>query len=177
MARVAALLRGINVGGTRRVPMARLREVVEGLGHDDVATYLNSGNVVFTPAKRVTGATLERQLEEALEDAFGFEIPVMVRTAAELRRIVDDRPFPDATDPKLVHVVFLGGTLTAKDVEAVAPADHAPDEWVLRGRELYLHTPKGFGTSKLAAKLAGGRLNVPSTARNWRTVLALLQMA
>jgi uncharacterized protein (DUF1697 family) len=178
MARQIALLRGINVGGHRKVPMARLREVLGDLGYADVKTYVQSGNVVLTGPERSDAAT-EQALARELEEAFGFDIAVVVRTRDEIAGVVAADPFAEvAGDPARYHVLFLS---EAPDPERVAraadPDAFAPDTYALKGRELYLWTPDGIRDSKLMRALTDKRLGVTSTARNWRTVNKLLELA
>ncbi len=179
MARQIALLRGINVGGNRKVPMARLRELMEALGHTDVATYVQSGNVVFTPADAAAPPEkVAAGIEEALEGAFGFRPAVTIRTREELAAVVAADPFAGVADhPSRYHVFFLSGP---GDEAALAELDAAafePERFALRGRELYLWTPEGIGRSPLAQKLTERRIGAAATARNWRTVTTLLEMA
>ena len=177
-----ALLRGINLAGRNRVAMAALREVVEGFGHTDVATWVQSGNVVFTSAEADHG-TLAAALEQAIGDQLGVRARVVVLSCRELAQVVADHPFPEQDNPKLVHAVFWNGPLGPEELDAVAAARQrsrelgSRDEAQVVGTTLYLHTPDGFGRSELAAqltKLAGGR--TAGTARNWATVRKLLAM-
>jgi uncharacterized protein (DUF1697 family) len=169
MPRQIALLRGINVGGNKRVEMARLRALMEELGHRDVRTYVNSGNVVFSGRPRS-----ERQLEAALAETFGFDVPVVLRSRDELADIVRANPLREiATDPAKHLVVFCAAD-AATDLD---PADFAPETFRVRGREVYLWAPGGIGTSPLAKALANKSLGDKSTARNWRTVEKLLELA
>ncbi len=172
--RVAALLRGVNIGPGKRIAMPALREIAESLGHRDVETYLQSGNVVFTPAERAHG-DLGRALEAAIADATGLDVPVLVRSGEDLARIVAANPYA-VGDPTRVVVAFLG--------EAVAPArlglgdlaSYAPDELTQIGRELFISVPNGQGRSKLMEALTKRRLPTVVTVRNWRTVVALAEM-
>jgi uncharacterized protein (DUF1697 family) len=167
--RQIALLRGVNVGGNKRVEMARLRALLEELGYRDVRTYVNSGNVVFSGPRRS-----EKHLEAAIAKAFGFEVPVVLRTRDELAEIVQANPLRDvATDPAKHLVVFCGAE-AATDLE---PAGFAPETFHVRGREVYLWAPGGIGTSPLAKELATKSLGEKSTARNWRTIEKLLALA
>jgi uncharacterized protein (DUF1697 family) len=169
MPRQIALLRGVNVGGNKRVEMARLRALMEELGYRDVRTYVNSGNVVFSGPRRS-----EQHLESAIAKAFGFEVPVVLRSREELADVVAANPLRDvATDPAKHLVVFCA----AKASTDLDPADFAPETFVIRGREVYLWAPGGIGTSPLAKLLAAKSLGDKSTARNWRTVEKLLDLA
>jgi uncharacterized protein (DUF1697 family) len=166
----AALLRGINVGGHNKVPMIQLKAVIESLGHTDVTTYIQSGNVVFTSRKNVTPAALGR----AIKDEFGFDITVVLRTSSELQRVVTDNPFARA-DLKTVHVGFMASKPSAVAVRALDADQFAPEEFAIKGSNLYLHLPNGMGRTKLPAYL-DRKLKVPTTVRNWNTVLKLLEL-
>jgi uncharacterized protein (DUF1697 family) len=169
MARQIALLRGINVGGNKRVEMARLRALMEELGYFDVRTYVNSGNVVFSGPRRS-----ERHLEAAIEKTFGFPVPVVLRSRDELAAVVKANPLRDvATDPAK-HLVVFCAAQASTDLD---PADFAPETFHVLGREVYLWAPGGIGTSPLAKALATKSLGAKSTARNWRTVEKLLELA
>ena len=166
----AVLLRGINVGGHNKVPMGDLRAVVESLGHTDVTTYIQSGNVVFTSKKNVTPAALER----VIKNEFGFDITVVLRTRAELQRVVKDNPFARA-DLKTVHVGFMASKPSPAAVRDLDTDQFAPDEFAIKGTDLYLHLPNGMGRTKLPPYL-DRKLKIPTTVRNWNTVLKLLEL-
>ncbi len=175
----AALLRGINVGGNNKVPMAELRSVLTGLGYENVRTLLQSGNAVFAAPDHRDPGRLAAELERALAEWFGFPIAVVVRTAEELRTAVDANPFPDpAADPAKHTVTFLAGRADPEQLDAVDPALYAPDEYRLAdgGRELYAYFPNGQGRSKLAPLLDKRKLGVEATTRNWNTVTKLLAL-
>lgn len=179
MPTMIALLRGVNVGGVK-LPMAELRRVcTDDCGYDDVQTYVQSGNAVFTTAER-SPAEVAAALETALERSVGRPIDVTVRTAAQFREVVEANPYADSTDdPTKVHVAFLIGDGGA-DADWFEPDDWAPEELTVVGREVYLHLPDGMGRSKLAAEMTkrGARKGATrATVRNWRTVLALAEMA
>jgi uncharacterized protein (DUF1697 family) len=165
-----ALLRGINVGGRSKVAMADLRSVAESLGFEEVATYVQSGNVVFT-AESVDAAALSAAIEERL----GVSPAVVVLTRDELEQVVAGNPWPEETDGKHLHVVFTAGEPDAGVVEAAVEKVGGDDEARVVEGTLYLHTPNGLGRSKLAAELAR-RGPKDGTARNWTTVTKLLAM-
>jgi uncharacterized protein (DUF1697 family) len=176
MGRRIVLLRGINLGPNKRVPMAELRELFSGAGFEDVRTYVQSGNVVLSGD--VDPGALEGRCERLLAERFGFEVPVVVRTRDELAAVVERNPLGDvAHDPKRYQVSFLDAELEEGAVERLMELA-APDERVLAdGRELYAWHPDGVARSKLWAELAGTGLGVKATARNWTTVTKLLEMA
>ncbi|QDY79611.1 DUF1697 domain-containing protein [Streptomyces qinzhouensis] len=174
----AALLRGINVGGHRKVPMAELRAVLEGLGHGGVATYLQSGNAVFTSDATDEDA-LARALEQAMEQHFGFTVDCLVRGAGYLRAVVDDCPFPAAElEAKQLHVTYFSAPVTAERFAAVDRGAHAPEDFRTGDRALYLYAPQGLGRSKLADALARPAVTrgLVATTRNWNTVVKLAEL-
>ncbi len=172
-----ALLRGINVGGKNAaVPMSELRSLLDSLGHVDVVTYIQSGNAVFGSPRPATEVAAE--LEERIEQAFGIGVAVLLRTPAELARVVANNPFltPDADVSKL-YVAFLADEPAAAAVSGLDPERSPPDELAVRGREVYLRLPNGAGRTKLTIDYFERRLGTRATARNWRTVTKLLELA
>ncbi|MFI0235271.1 DUF1697 domain-containing protein [Streptomyces sp. NPDC016845] len=180
--RYAALLRGINVGGNKKVPMARLRTLVEGLGCTDVRTYLQSGNVTFAAdadADADAETTSARAIEGALSAEFGFTVDVLVREHAYLKAVLDACPFPAAElQGKQLHVTYFSEQLTAERFAELDPAAYAPEEFRLGDRALYLYAPDGLGTSKLGDRLSRPALTkgLIATSRNWNTVVKLVEL-
>jgi uncharacterized protein (DUF1697 family) len=181
MARYVALLRGINVGGRNKVAMADLRQIATSLGHTEVATYIQSGNMVFTsPDTSVSG--LADALEEVIAARLGVQPAVVVLSRPELARVIADNPFPDEIAPKFLHAVFRREEMSPEGIAAVAAAQQrarakgSRDEAVVVGRTLFLRTPDGLGRSELAAQLARSAAQTAGTARNWATVTRLLAM-
>jgi uncharacterized protein (DUF1697 family) len=187
-----ALLRGVNNLGGKMVAMAELRAVVTSLGHADVVTYIQSGNVLFTPsAGGGTGgdadtAALAAELEQAIAAGLGVRARAVVLSREELARCVYGNPYPGQTDPKLLHAVFLpevpgpGLATWLADAERQVRAKGSRDQAQVRGRTVYLHTPDGYPRSELRRVLArvGGPTSarVAGTARNWATVSRLLEL-
>ena len=174
MTTYVALLRGINVGGNNKVPMADLRAMCLGLGYDNVETYIQSGNVVFDTA--VSEAAIASDMEAGLLSTFGLTLSVVVRSAAELVEIVARNPFPSETDGTKLHVTCFASPLAAAMVAKLDPSFSPPDTFVLDGRDMYLHLPGGMGASKLAVHI-GQKLGKLGTGRNWNTVLKLVEMS
>ena len=170
--RVTALLRGINIGPNKRISMADLQSIVESLGHTDVETYLQSGNVVFTPKGKGDHAT---RLSKAIEEETGHEVAVLLRTGEELAKVVDANPYP-VSDPTKVVVAFVGEEVELGQLELGDLGPYLPDELTLRGREIYVSVPNGQGRSKLMEALYRRRLPTTITIRNWRTVEALAEL-
>ncbi|WP_371630910.1 DUF1697 domain-containing protein [Streptomyces sp. NBC_00341] len=178
MTMYAALLRGINVSGHRKVPMAELRTLLTGLGHGDVATYLQSGNAVFSNG---TGDenTLAAELERAIEEQFGFAVECLVRDAAYLAAVAAGCPFPAAElQGRQLHVTYFDRPVDAARFAPLDAAAFLPEEFRLGDRALYLYAPDGLGRSKLAAALSRPSLNkgLTGTSRNWNTVARLVEM-
>ncbi|EWT01418.1 hypothetical protein N865_10460 [Intrasporangium oryzae NRRL B-24470] len=174
----AALLRGINVGGHKKVPMATLRALLTELGHGDVRTYLQSGNAVFT-SDLADESVLEEQLRRAIAAHFGFDVDVLVRDHAYLRAIAEDCPFPAASlEAKQLHVTYFSEPVAASRFDALDAASFLPEEFRLGDRALYLYAPGGLGRSKLAEVLArsGPPKGVIATSRNWNTVVKLVEL-
>ncbi|MEV6672916.1 DUF1697 domain-containing protein [Streptomyces sp. NPDC051162] len=171
----AALLRGINVGGHRKVPMADLRALLTEAGYGDVRTHLQSGNAVFTSAA-TDEAVLAARLSQAVEERFGFAVDVLVRDHAYLKAIADACPFPAASlEPKQLHVTYFANPITAADFTKVDPSRFLPEDFRLGDRALCLYAPDGLGRSKLADVLARISPGV-ATSRNWNTVMKLVEL-
>ncbi|MGW3864080.1 DUF1697 domain-containing protein [Streptomyces sp. NPDC005047] len=174
----AALLRGVNVGGARKLPMADLRALVTDLGHDAVRTHLQSGQAVFAAAHG-DEESLAAELAGAIEKRFGFAVDVIVRGHAYLKGVAEACPFPAAElEAKQLHVTYFSAPV---DAERFAPVDapaFLPEEFRLGDRALYLYAPDGLGRSKLAEVLARPRVTkgVVATTRNWNTVVKLVEM-
>ncbi|MEO7118532.1 MAG: DUF1697 domain-containing protein [Candidatus Limnocylindrales bacterium] len=172
-----ALLRGINVGGRNRVTMADLRDIVTSLGHADVATYIQSGNVLFKAGSKASATALAEALETAIAARLTFRPKVMVLARPELTDVIAANPFPDETDPKRLHAMFRTATFPAAEITALTEAVDAArkrgstDEMRIIGRTLYLRTPDGLGRSLVAARFT--RPEAGLTARNWATVTKL----
>ena len=173
--RYVALLRGINLGSHNRIAMPALREALEQSGFKDVQTYVQSGNVVL--GSRAKADTVRRKLEKVLEDRFGLDVAVVVRSSAELAAVARRNPLREvATDPKRYQVTFLSEKLPAKVVRELEDTAADGERVVVSGREVYAWHPKTIARSKLWTKLAGKSLGVTATSRNWATVEALLAL-
>jgi uncharacterized protein (DUF1697 family) len=157
--------------------MPELRSALEAIGLEDVVTYIQSGNVVFR--SRSGGAQkLAAAIEAQVAEVFGIEVVVLLRTPAELAKVAAGNPFlRGGADPARLHAVFLGGRPAAKAAAQLDPERSPPDEFMVEGREVYLHLPNGFGRSKLTVAYFERALGVAATARNWRTVKKLLALA
>ena len=176
MGRRIVLLRGINLGPNKRVPMAELRELFSGAGFEDVRTYVQSGNVVFKSPK--SAAQLVGAIERAISSAFGLDVTVLVRSKQELAKVVAGNPFAGrAAEVTHLHVTFLAAAPAAGRVRDLRAREFAPEELAVHGREVYLHCPNGYGRTKLNNAFLEKQLGVAGTTRNWRTVTTLADLA
>jgi uncharacterized protein (DUF1697 family) len=176
VARHIVLLRGINLGSRNRVSMPKLRELLEDAGFEDVQTYLQSGNVILSSPTKAEGVA--RACKHAIAKELGLDIDVVVRSGADLAKVVQRNPLGKvATDPKRYQVTFLAarppGGLAAKLEAAAAETERV----VVSGREIYAWHPAGVARSKLWALLAVKQTGVAGTSRNWTTVTKLLELA
>jgi uncharacterized protein (DUF1697 family) len=181
MTRYVALLRGINVGGKNKVGMADLRQLATALGHTEVATYIQSGNLVFS-SDADDPIALADALEAEIAAKTGVRSAVVVLSRADLAQVVADNPFPGEPNPKALHAVLHRDPVSAERIAAVGAAEERArakgclDEVAVVGRTLFMHTPDGLGRSELAAQLARSVTKTEGTARNWATVSRLLEM-
>lgn len=168
--RYAALLRAVNLGPTRKLPMKELRAMLAELGATEVATYIASGNAVYGARESVARA-LPSRLEEAIEARFGFACPVITRSGRELAETLANNPFLGRPpNDKALHVMFCADEPAAAAVAALDPGARSPgDELAVVGRDVYLWLPHGVAGSKLDTAF-WKKLGTPSTGRNWRTV-------
>ncbi|MGJ5831752.1 DUF1697 domain-containing protein [Streptomyces ossamyceticus] len=178
MTTYAALLRGINVGGSRKVPMGDLRTLLTGLGYDAVATYLQSGNAVFA-SDHGDEDSLAAEITAALQKHFGFTVDVLVRDHAYLEAVRAHCPFPaDELEGKQLHVTYFSEQVAEDRFGGLDRSAFLPEEFRLGDRALYLYAPDGLGRSKLAEALAKPRLvkGLIATTRNWNTVVKMAEL-
>lgn len=180
MSKFVALLRGINVGGHKKVPMADLKNVATKCGLADVQHYVQSGNLVFSG--KGTPDAIASKLEKACERTFGFPVDIMVLDEASFRAEVAACPFADGTspkgtlDPKFLQLAFLKGVPDTQHIGALFAAYEGPEMVALKGRTIHIYFSEGSGRSRLTPLLTDKKLGVPATARNWNTVQKLLAM-
>jgi uncharacterized protein (DUF1697 family) len=173
-----ALLRGINIGGHKIIKMDQLRKAFQELGYEDVATYVQSGNVVFrTPAK--ISESLGKKIEEMLLRQFSMSVPVIVRTAKEVGGVLRNNPFlkERGIDVTRLHVTFLSHAPQKAALKGLDAIKAGPDRFHCCGQEIYLYCPNGFGGTKLSINAFEKVLAVDATTRNWNTVNKLNEMA
>lgn len=172
-----ALLRGINLGGKRKVAMPALADAFRDLGAEDPRTYLNSGNVVFR-APHDLAQELPARFEALSPTRFGFGVPLVLRSLPQLRATVAGNPFLGAgADERTLHVMFLARPPASDAAAKLDPQRSPPDGFAVRGAEVYLHLPNGMARTRLTNAYLDSTLGTTSTARTWRTVKALLALA
>jgi uncharacterized protein (DUF1697 family) len=171
-----ALLRGINVGGKNKILMTHLSEMFVKAGCKNVRTFIQSGNVIFDGSAKVR-AQVPRLVAEQITETLGYKTPVVLRSLAELEDAASNNPFlKPGFDLGLLHLVFLADLPEASKVASLDPNRSPGDEYVVRGREIYLRLPNGSADSKLTNAYFDSKLSTISTGRNWRTVTKLLEM-
>lgn len=175
--RYTAWLRGINVGGKNKLPMKQLVTMFTAAGCTDVLTYIQSGNVVLRATPTVA-RTLAATIEAAITKACGFSSPVILRSATALRKAAENNPFLARGIPDdQVHLALLRDAPKPKQIAALDPDRSPGDAFEVVGDHIYLHLPNGVGRSKLTNAYFDRALTTISTIRNWRTVLAMLELA
>jgi uncharacterized protein (DUF1697 family) len=176
MATHVVLLRGVNVGGHNKLPMADLRTALAAAGYDDVQTYVQSGNVVLRSGQ--SPKAVAKGVEDQIASTFGLDIVAMARSSKQLADVMAHNPFlrPDAEPGRQLHVAFLAEPPSAAAAKELDPKRSPPDELHLRGTEIYLWCPNGMGKSKVMTGVER-ILGTPATVRNWRTITELLRMS
>ena len=162
-----ALLRGVNVGTARKVPMNDLRALFDSLGHTDVRTYIQSGNVVFT-AKDAAPARVRSAIEQGITRDFGLDVAVLMRKRSDLAKVLERNPFGAEA-----YITFLDDSPDRKRVAALDPAPYSPDEFVVHGREVFVRCPNGYGRTKINNAFFERKLATRATTRNRKTVTTL----
>ena len=171
-----ALLRGINVGGKSKVPMARLKELFEELGHTDVRTYIQSGNVIFRAASG-SAADIARAVERRVDADMGVTTTVILRTKKQMEAVEGSNPFlPRVDDLAKLHVAFLDERPAAAKADALVVPQGEPEELEVRGTEVFLHYRNGYGRTKVDNLFIEKQLGVRSTTRGWKTIVKLCDL-
>ena len=170
-----SVLRGINVGGHNKVLMNDLKALYESFGWKNVTTYIQSGNVIFQTNEEISTSKVAEKIKNAIFRKYGFEVPVIVRTLEEMNRTVKMNPFLNEknVDEEKLHVTLLS-ELPAKDLAlAVSENDFLPDRFVIKGKDIYLFCPNGYGNTKISNNFFEKKLKVIATTRNWKTIKKL----
>ena len=172
-----SLLRGINVGGKKRIGMADLVQLYNSLGFDNVRTYLQSGNVLFE-APNGDPSLLSANISQNISAKCGFSVNVILRTSEKLRRIILASPLEkEGLDAATYHVTFLSDSPPEEFPKSQMKGSDGPDRYVILGREVYVSCPNGYGKTRFSNTFFEKKLGVVATTRNWKTVTTLAEMA
>ncbi len=170
-----ALLRGINVGGHKKVPMAELRELLTKSGFKNVKTYIQSGNIILQSSE-VSLAKIENTIQKSIQSYFGFEVPVIVKTRKELEVIFDSCPFSEEKKENSYFILF--NEIPLKElVDEVLKISYENEVFVIIKDCLYLHSSIGYGNSKFNMNSFEKKLKVKATSRNYKTMVKLLSLS
>jgi len=169
------MLRGINVSGQKKVPMAELRQLLSDLEFEHVQTYIQSGNIILTT--KMDADELRATVEQSIKSHFGFDVPAIVISPDELKSIIDNNPFLDGSrDLERIYVTFLNEAPDQDRLRSFGEVDYSPEEFIPSGKTIYGHSPNGFARAKLNNNFYENKLKVTATTRNWRSVNKLMEM-
>ncbi|MDC6388280.1 DUF1697 domain-containing protein [Maribacter sp. PR1] len=177
MSRYIAFLRGINVSGQKKVPMVELRSIMSNIGLEEVKTYIQSGNVIFT-SKRTLISKLEEQIEKAIKKNFGFDVPVLVKSVEDLQKILKNNPFDDGDNLAVnkIYFVLLFQNPGLEKINAFKNEVFPSEKWEFNNNCIYLCCENGYGKAKLNNNMIERKLKVDATTRNYRTMHKLIEM-
>jgi uncharacterized protein (DUF1697 family) len=173
-----AILRGINVSGQKMIKMPLLKKMFEDLGFSDVQTYIQSGNVLFHHVKS-DDQDLEKLIHEGIQETFGFEVPVIVLSKAEMGKVLLQNPFAgdQGKDISKLHVTFLSQNPDKELIFKIEATKYLPDEFMVKEKSVYLFCPDGYGKTRLHNNFFESKFGTIATTRNWKTVNELLKLA
>lgn len=176
MGKKIAILRGINVGGRRKILMKDLKALVEGLGLTEVATYIQSGNVFFHAPPSLTNTAIADLIAASIQANYGFEVPVIVRSSEEIKQAIQNNPFLQQAGVEInqLHLTFLKEAPTTENIAKTNTYNYEPDNFVIQGKEVFVFCKGKYHQSKLSNHFFERKLKVTTTTRNWKTVLKLL---
>ncbi|MGZ5243097.1 MAG: DUF1697 domain-containing protein [Bacteroidia bacterium] len=177
MQKILSILRGVNVSGHKRIAMEDLRALYEDLGFKNIATYIQSGNVVFE-TEETDPQEIARLIEAKIAEVYGFNVPVIIRTAEEIQAVLADNPFLREMyiEEDRLHVTFLSEEPKPELAEKMSDQKFQPERFIVQHKEVYLYCPNGYGNTKLNNNYFEGKLKVSATTRNWRTINKLAEM-
>ena len=173
------MLRGVNMTGHNSVKMTELTDLYKRLGYKDAETYIQSGNVIFSGEVDLPLVDASSKIEKTIFERFTYKIPVMIRTIDEMRNLKLSNPYHKEADidPSKMAVIFLHEEITDSQIQKVINIDFPPDKFYIIGREIYIYCPNGFGKTKLYTNFFEKKMGVTGTARNWKTINKLLEIA
>ncbi len=177
MTNYIAILRGINVSGKNIIKMAEFRELLSELDFENINTYIQSGNIVFTYKKENAGK-LEEIIKNKIKEHYNYDVPVLVREAAYFNSIINNNPFLKGReeDTKFLHVTYLSEKPKIENIEKTNALDFPPDEFIINENKVFVFCPNGYGKTKINNTFFEKKLGVSATTRNWKTTLKLLEM-
>jgi uncharacterized protein (DUF1697 family) len=178
MSKYISILRGINVGGNRKILMKDLKSLYEGLCFSKVETYIQSGNVIFESEQKLSTTELEVKIQQAIIEPFGFDVPVIIRTADEWAKSIVNNPFWKEKDADIdrLHLTCLKEVPSPELQEKTKLFQYLPDRYEIVGKDVFIFCAAGYGTSKLTNQFFESKLGVQATTRNWKTVMKLHEM-
>ncbi|MEM7373968.1 MAG: DUF1697 domain-containing protein [Bacteroidota bacterium] len=173
-----ALLRGINVSGQKKIKMADLRAHLAELPIRHIQTYIQSGNIIFEHENTDPGI-LERLIHDKIAEKYGYDVPVLVKTAEDLNRVLQNNPFQEESEsgPKRVYFTFLASEPDEARIAKLSEVDYQPEKYVLEGKDIYFFSPSGYGRARMSNNFFENKLKVRATTRNWKTTQVLYKMA
>jgi uncharacterized protein (DUF1697 family) len=170
-----SILRGINVSGHKKIPMAELKVLYAELHFDNIITYIQSGNVIFNCKN---AKDISKQIEQKILEKYNFNVPVIIRITDEMEKVIKGNPFLKQKDIDItkLHVVYLADDPKQENIDKLNTYNYEPDKFYLSGKEVYLYCPNGYGNTKLTNSFFENKLKVTATTRNWNTTNELLKI-
>jgi len=170
-----SILRGINVGGQKKVPMAELKILYEELNFKNVKTFIQSGNVIF---QTKNAKDLSKRIEQKILNTYHFNVPVIIRTTEEMQNIINENQFHKEGNINInkLHVTFLADYPAQARIDEIVKSNFEPDRFYIAGKEVYLYCPDGYGSTKLTTNFFESRLKVIASTRNWKTTNELFKI-
>jgi len=174
-----SILRGINVSGHHKILMKDLKAMYESMDFENVRTYIQSGNVIFETRQKKSDLVLAQEIRNKINETFGFDVPVITRSAEEINEVLTHNPFLKRKEVDLarLHVTFLAEVPSKEKLEQLKAVNYAPDEFIVAGKEVYLYIPVSYGHTKLNNNFWESKLQRTATTRNWKTVGELAKIA
>ncbi len=173
-----AILRGINVGGRRKILMADLSSLFQGLGFANIQTYIQSGNVVFETNSKADNVALSNRIEQSISKTFGFEVPVIIRTDDEIEQAISNNPFLiNKAEVEGFFLTFLKDVPSSKKLESIKSFDFSPDKFEVIGKDIFGFCAGNYHKTKLSNQFFESKLKVSATTRIWKTANKLVEMA
>ena len=176
MTKYIAILRGINVGGKRKILMADLKELFSEIGFADIQTYIQSGNVIFNTKRKDDNIELANKIEQSIAKNYDFKVPVIVRDVEELNEAISNNPFFEKNDIERLHLTFLKEVPETEKLDKIKTYDYSPDKFEIKDKNVFVYCSGKYSDSKLTNKFFESKLKVLATTRNWKTVLKLLEL-